>query len=109
MKSNLKTDIGVLTSISEASLTRLEDRCEDCICHSIYETLKSGEDITEIDIGLGMLYIKFVDGTIRYKFIPSEKLEEKVCNTVTSRQSPLVKRAEVRLKNSIENAYKELL
>mgnify|MGYP003304975037 FL=1 len=62
-----------------------------------------------MDLGIGILYIKFEGNEVKYKFIPSKKLEENISFTVLHKQSPLVFSLETALKDRIENAYKELL
>lgn len=105
----LANDISALTTISLKALWDLEDKARDCISHDVYENLISGECLTEIDIGIGTLYIKCEESEIKYKFIPAKKLEEKVAQTVRTKTSPVVLNVETALKNRIEKTYKDLI
>lgn len=107
--NKLTADISTITSISKLALDNLVDKACTCICHSVHESILSKESMTSIDIGIGILYIKFEGEQIKYKFIPSKKLEENIAFTILNKESPLVFNLETTLKERIENAYKELL
>ena len=109
MTNKLINDLALLTTISVNALSLLNDRALSCICHSVYENLLSAEPLTSIDIGIGTLYIKCEEDEIKYKFIPSKKLEECVSLTVQDKCSPLVHQVETTLKDRIESTYKDLL
>jgi hypothetical protein len=102
-------DLSSLTCIDIGIINRLVDLSDDCICHSVVDSIKSKESTTEIDIGIGTIYILVEEGSTKYKFIPSEELERKVCTSVKTRKSPLVKRVEKSLVKNIERTYKDLL
>lgn len=107
--NRLIDDIAVLTNISTYALEGLIEKSRCCICHSVYEDLLNRENPTEIDIGIGTLYIKCEDSDIKYKFIPSKKLEEEVAFTIRNKLSPLTMEVDATFKHRIENTYKQLL
>lgn len=107
--NKLVTDISSITSISKLALENLVEKSCNCICHCVQESVLNQESVTSVDIGIGILYIKFENDEIKYKFIPSKKLEDCVSFTVLNKESPLVFALETALKNRIENSYKELL
>lgn len=107
--NKLTNDLCAITSISKLALDNLVDKSITCICHSVQENILSKDPLTCIDIGIGTLYIKFEGNEVKYKLIPSKKLEESVSFTLLNKQSPLVYSLETALKDRIENAYKELL
>lgn len=106
---NILKDISTVTTIPHATLTKLSDVSELCICHAIEESLLKGGEVTSIFVGIGTLNIKATDGEIKYKFIPSTKFEESVKQTVLTRESPLINKVEEKLKDKVMNVYKELL
>jgi hypothetical protein len=55
------------------------------------------------------LYIKCEEDQIKYKFIPSKKLEENVAFTVKHGTSPVQYMVEEALKDRIETTYKNLI
>ena len=102
-------DLNVLTTIPLTALQDLRDQGIDCIAHSVLENILSENPLTELDIGIGILYIKLEDESIKYRFIPSKKLEDTVAFTVLTKQSPVVSRAETALKEKVESTYKNFL
>jgi len=102
-------DVAALTSISVNSLAMLNDRTIQAICHCVYEGILEGNNPIEMELGFGTLYIKYEGDEIKYKFIPSKKLEESVSRTVQTKTSPIVQGLDAALKERIENTYKDLL
>lgn len=107
--NKLIEDLSIITTISQHALTNLNEKSIACISHSVCESLLSGNNITEIDIGIGILYIKCEVDQIKYKFIPSSKLEESVVHTVKHKKSPVQYCIETSLKDRIETTYKNLI
>lgn len=107
--NKLIDDIATLTTISQNALVNLTEKSISCICHSVCESLLEGNNLTEMDIGIGTLYIKCEEDQIKYKFIPSKKLEENVAFTVRNKTSPVQYQVEAALKDRIETTYKNLI
>ena len=102
-------DLNVLTTIPLTALQALKDKGIDCIAHSVLENVLSKNPLTELDIGIGILYIKLEDDSIKYRFIPSKKLEDTVASTILTKQSPVISRVETALKEKVESTYKNFL
>lgn len=102
-------DLNILTTIPLTALQDLKDKGIDCIAHSVLENVLSKNPLTELDIGIGILYIKLEDDSIKYRFIPSKKLEDTVASTILTKQSPVVSRVETALKEKVESTYKNFL
>ena len=102
-------DVSALTSISVNSLAQLNERVIESICHNVYEGILEGKNPIDMDLGFGTLYIKYEEDKIKYKFIPSKKLEESVSCTVKTKSSPIVAGLDIALRDRIENTYKNLL
>lgn len=105
---NLTTDLATLTSIPKASLDKLVEKSHWCICHSVEEGILNNNNIIEMNIGIGVLYIKLEENDVRYKFIPSPSLEECVRDTVVNRTNPLINITEKALVTRIVNTYKDI-
>lgn len=105
---NILDDLSVLTTIPKGVLEKLVTKSIETICYDVREQQLQNSPITEVDIGIGILYIKLEDDNIMYKFIPSEVLETKVLKTVNKQYKPVCGLAEASLKKRIMNAYKEL-
>lgn len=106
---NITKDISNITTIPYATLGKLHSLSTSCICHAVQETRLLNGNLTSVDIGIGTLYIKTTEDEIKYKFIPSSKLEKSVMETVKTGKSPLVSKVEETLKDRVMNVYKELL
>ena len=55
---NLIDDISVLTNVSEKTLNKLVSVANYSIGHAIHESQCTHSDLTEIDIGIGVLQLK---------------------------------------------------
>lgn len=107
--NKLLEDISTLTSLPKNLSKDLIPIMECSVTHKVLESILSGEEITHIDLGIGSLYIKNEGTVVKYRFVPSKKLEEEVAKVYVTKESPLEKRLEKSLLNKIENAYKGLV
>lgn len=106
---NVIQDISTLTTIPKATLNKLTDLLEASVCHAVQESCCEDEEITSINLGYGVLHIKHSKNELKYKFIPSNKFEKAIVETVKTKQSPLVAKVEETLTARVMNVYKELL
>lgn len=106
--NSLIDDISTLTTIAKYNLEQLNNKCISIISHDVEESLRDYEEITKIDIGIGFLVIQHKEDTIRYKFIPSKKLDDTIVNTYNNRKSNLVMDIDKALGDRIQNTYKDL-
>ena len=107
--NKLIEDLSTITTISEGVLNGLNDKAILCICHSVFEQIREKESLTRIDIGVGILYINCEGDNVKYKFIPSKKLEESVDKTISTNKSPLVLQVDNTLRERLSAAYKNLI
>lgn len=105
----LLQDLYILTDVQENVLKKFIPIAEYCIAHDVYESMCYRQEFAEIDIGIGTLVVKVDDDSIRYKFIPSENLENMMIEMTKTRKSPILSKLENNLQTKIEKAYKELL
>lgn len=107
---NLINDISTISTIGEDALAKLVNIAKYCICNAVDEVLLSKKDnVTSIDLGIGILSILVEDNSIKYKFIPSEELESGIRDVAIGDDNPFVIKFEKTLVNKITNLYKELL
>lgn len=106
--TNIIEDLSLLTSIDTYNLNKLRDTIISVISHSVVEGIKNKDKIIEIDTGIGILRILNETDVIKYKFIPSNKLE-KIIKKSYEGKSDLIKRADENVGRRILNAYEELL
>ena len=108
---NIVNDVSILTGIPEKTLAKFFRKMVFCICEAVQESLtdeNNFKDITELDIGIGKLYIKHVGKDIKYKFEPSENLEKAVKDTVEGKENLLIDFLDETLAKKFVDLYKEI-
>lgn len=107
MKDTIK-DLSTTTTIPYFTLRKLADRFSAVISYNVGESQLSGDDVCELDIGIGTLLISLNSDEIKYKFIPSKKLSESVIDAVQNNNFELVTDMEDSLRKKVMNTYKDL-
>ena len=102
-------DIQKLTTIPETTLSRVIEVVKDSICSDALEASNNGQQVCNVDIGIGNLQLLFSDDCIRYKFTPCLSFENKMKETMISGEDPLEKRLENCVVDKFIGAYKEML
>lgn len=106
---NMITDLNTLTTIPEKNLTKLFKKIEAIICEAVVEdSLAASSDITEIDIGIGTLYIKHDTVDLKYKFKPSSSLANALVGSLTENKNPLADILTEALSTKFTDLYKDL-
>lgn len=108
-KINVVQDLSTLTTIPYSNLQKLFYRLGTIIAYSVQESLKNGEHLSSLDIGIGTLNISVNTDDVSYKFIPNSELEQDIVNGVLKSDIQLVNDIEEALRNKILSAYKDLL
>lgn len=106
--TNLVDDLSVLTTIKKYNLEELVNKSTMIVSHALAECISNEEEITEVDIGIGVLRILVQDEEMKFKFSPSSKLETTLVETYTSGKSSLTQKVEDELGRRIEKTYKDL-
>lgn len=109
--TDIINDLSLLTTIPTKTLDKLVRKTVFCICDAIVETKASEEDITSIDLGIGILYIKHTSTTgsdVKYRFEPSSYLEKAVRNAVVNNKNVLDDVLLTSLGNKFADVYKDL-
>ena len=106
--TDLIQDLSILTTIGKYNLENLVSKSISIVSHDVEESLRDFKELTSIDIGLGILHIQHKDNSIRYKFIPSKKLDDCLCDTYRNRKSALTVEIDKALGERINNTYKDL-
>ena len=82
-----------------------------CICDAVLENTLIDEDITAVDLGIGVLYIKRADlegNIIKYRFEPNPALDKEIKDTIINKQNILEDMILKNLKEKFDTAYKNL-
>lgn len=106
---NLINDLSTLTNIPIDMWEKFVKIAQMDIAHCAFETILQKEKCLSMDIGLGILYIKYEEDEIKYKFIPHESLEREVTSALTRKTSPLVEIPTKKLTTRLQNAYKDFI
>ena len=109
LQRNLLKDIQNITQISSKVLQKLNVISEFIICDDINELDILGENILEVDIGIGKLTFIVNEDSIQYDFCPSEVFEKHIVSTLEDKVNPVIVSSENALNKKLFNTYKELL
>ena len=107
--NDFSKDLASLTTIPRELIDKLIAIAEFNICHGVFEGITEKKNPVELDIGIGILYIKYEGNDVKYKFIPSQRLEEEVNEVLISRRSPIMSKSTKQLSSRIQAAYKEFI
>ena len=106
--SNIVEDVSKLTTIPEKTFSKLEHKVIYAICEQIQEDVLEEKTMSELDIGLGVLYIKHEGAEIKYKFIPNQTFEKAVYNTVVKKLNLMESALNDTLSKKVIEVYKDL-
>ncbi len=109
--ANIISDVSILTTIPEKTIAKFFRKMIFCICEAVAENMlneNSNSNITELDIGIGKLYIKHVGTDIKYRFEPSELLEKSILATVVNKKNHLEEFLDATLVKKFTEVYKDL-
>ena len=106
--SNIVEDVSKLTTIPEKTLNKLNQKFIYTICEQIQEDILQEKEMSELDIGLGTIYIKYVGDEIKYKFIPNQELEKAVYSTVVKKLNLMETVLNEALAKKFIDVYKDL-
>lgn len=102
-------DVSTITTIPLATLKSLSEKEIWCIVSNFCNNIKIGENLSELDLGIGILQLYYDKDQIRYKFIPSSKLEEALISSAQNHTNPLELMLEKSLITKIMNIYKDII
>jgi hypothetical protein len=105
---NIVKDTAVLSTVPEKAIKKIIDKMVYAIAEAVVEARLTNKSVIELDIGLGILLIRFGDDSIQYKFVPGDKLEESVKNSFINQQNLLEDVLDASLVNKLTNIYKDL-
>ena len=107
--TELKKDINILTNIPEKALKKVSDLSMDAISTAVFEDFLGSEDITEVDIGIGILRIKHENvNDIRYQFTPNPMLSKEIEYALKNNEAPLHAKLNNSLRAKFLEVYKEI-
>ena len=110
MMSDLFSDLSLLTGITLNTFYKLSDKSCALINHYVNESLRQGTTTVEINFGIGILYVQAMKDCIKYKFVPSKRLEKSVKSALVDKEdTELTNLIDKTLEKRITDTYKELL
>ena len=108
MKYNIEEKVQKLTTIEDATLKRLNNLVECCIVDAVYESVLANDDCVEVDLDFCKIIISKSNNELRYKFVPSAKLEENIVKAIKEKKNSLDDIVLDKLKSSLLSTYKDL-
>lgn len=106
---NIIKDLSILSNISEKHITRVVNHIYYIINDAIVEANLKGENIVEIDLGIGILTIELLETSVRCKFKPSDKLVDNIEKTTITNTNPLKEQLKVNVVNQMKEVYKDFI
>ena len=107
--NNIIEDVSKLTSINKEHLDKLVKYAIYGIIETITEDKIQGKDVSEVDVGIGRLFIRTSGGELTYKFIPSELLLGETLKALKNSKNFFEIDIEDSLINKVTKLYKEIL
>ena len=105
----LQEDLSLLTGIPFDNFVKLNQKICSLVGHYVCEAMFDKKEYTEIDLGIGYLYIKWDKDNAVYKFVPSKRMIMNVKKAYELKESSLNTSIDESLRDRITNTYKELL
>lgn len=108
MKYNIREKITTLTTIEDESLAKINNLISCCISDAVYESVLDDDAQVTIDLDFATLIISRSNNELRYKFVPSAKLEEDIVSAIKDKKNALDSIILEKLKNNLVSTYKDL-
>lgn len=108
MNINLCDNLSRLTTIDKDSLDKLLEKFIWCISDAVENAQLKNDNYIDIDLHIGHLIITILESEIKYKFKPSDDLDNSIVNTVVNERNDLVLNIEKNLVNKFKNIYKDM-
>lgn len=105
----LINDLTNLTSIPEKFFEKLESNIMFSILQTLEEALINKSSECEIECGIGTLFISLEEEGLKFKFIPSKKLEKEIIKTVEQGKNSMEAVLTTNMVSTLEKTYRELL
>lgn len=99
--------VSTISTIDERTLTKLSTIQDWCISDIIREMVDNKENEETIFIGIGTIKITIDDDGVRYKFKPSQELEDNIISTLNGEKSVLEEALVESVKKKLLNIYKD--
>ena len=109
MKVNLIEKESTLTTIPSKYLERLTEISEFIMCDALEDCMLAKEDFVDVDLGFGVLGIKFENNELKFRFRPSAKFEGDLISTIVDKQNSLTMSIESALVTKLTQTYKDLM
>ena len=108
MKIDAIKNLNTITTIPTQTIRKLFEKLSWISCEAVEESILSGDNLAEIDVGLGTIITQITDEEILYKFVPSKTFESNVRETVINKKNPMVDILEKTFADRFIKTYKDL-
>ena len=106
--TNMIKDLSILATINEKDIKKFIEKAVYCICETLQEDVLEEKEITALNFGLGVLYIKHSGDEIKYKVVPSSEFDKIVKDTVSNKLNLMENKLNKSLANKFAEIYKDL-
>lgn len=110
MTVDIIQDMVTLTTISDRTLQKFFGKMMYCITEAVAEKIieNNEEDILELNIGIGTLYIKIKDKEPKYHFKPNELLAKSIMDVINGEDNSFTNMLNDAIVNKFTEVYKDL-
>lgn len=102
-------DLEKLTNVKNSTLMNMLSCINYIILDDVIEQTSIGNDVIELDVGIGVLSIYLIDDTLEYSFKPSQKLENGLIKAINEKENPLEEKLAESINKNIYKVYKDML
>ena len=106
---SIVNNLSTITTIPVNSLQKLKEKEIFLICNAMEEAMLQNESFVELNIWIGVLSRAIENNSIKYKFVPSTKLEKNLVSTIKDKHNPLTVAFEESLADKIMKTYKDMM
>lgn len=106
---DLLQDLSTLTNVSALTWKEMTRRSTSLLSHYVVEAQQAQLNNIDVDIGIGLLRLKFEGDDLKFRFEPSRELSRKIQKAVDSNTSSLVHDVDAELGKRFSSTYKELV
>lgn len=105
----LANKINTLSGIPENAIKQLDKYLKYIHSHDIVLQMDKGENVFELELFEGTLYLTLDDSSVKYKFVPNKEFEDIVVQSIINKSDKLLNAATDKLKLILSHTYKDIL
>lgn len=107
IRTGFKKELSSIKNINSDSI--VDDYLCSVLASTIFSANKNNESIVEFDIGIGLIIIYICESSIRYRFEPSKTLVDKIKESFSTDEDPLINSLNEKIEYSLYRICRDIL